>query len=60
MMGILTGAGSLARSLGPIFVSQLYHSQGPLVTFAAVDGIIGISILVLLVFSPRLVPYKYS
>ncbi len=60
MMGVLTAAGSLARFLGPIFVSNLYHSQGPLITFAAVDGIIGVSIVVLLVFSWRLVPYKYS
>ncbi|KAJ8298001.1 hypothetical protein KUTeg_024532, partial [Tegillarca granosa] len=41
-MGLLTASGSLARTLGPIFVSQIYNSYGPRVTFIAV------SILVLL------------
>lgn len=57
MMGWLTAAGSLARSLGPIFVSFLYHQFGPLVTFSAVDGIVAVSILLLFVSRYRLVPY---
>ena len=60
MMGILTAAGSLARSLGPLFVSNLYYNTGPLITFAAVDGIVMLSIVILLVFAHRLVPYRYE
>ena len=57
MMGVLTAAGSLARSLGPIFVSTLYDNTGPEVTFAAVVGIVAASIVVMTVFYYRLVPY---
>ena len=58
MMGWLTASGSLARTLGPIFVSFLYHHLGPLITFSTVDGIIAASILLLLVSRHRLIPYK--
>ena len=57
-MGVLTGAGSLARSLGPIFVSTLYQHTGPQVTFASVDGLVFTGILILLVFCYRLIPYR--
>lgn len=57
MMGWLTAAGSLARSLGPLFVSFLYHATGPTVTFSVVVGIVGASILLLLIFCRRLIPY---
>ena len=60
MMGILTAAGSLARSLGPIFVTNLYDRFGPMITFAAVDGVVAVSILILLAFCHRLVPYPYN
>lgn len=56
-MGWLTAAGSLARSLGPLFVSFLYHATGPTVTFSVVVGIVGASILLLLIFCRRLIPY---
>jgi ceroid-lipofuscinosis MFS transporter 7 len=35
MMGWLTASGSLARTIGPIFVSQVYNDYGPRVTFIA-------------------------
>ena len=60
MMGVLTAAGSLARMVGPIFVSTLYEHTGPEVTFATVDGIVGIGILILLVFFTKLVPFKMN
>ena len=60
MMGWLTASGSLARTLGPIFVSSLYHHVGPLITFSTVDGIIAASIVLLLVSGHRLVPYRPS
>ena len=60
MMGVLTAAGSLARSLGPIFVSHLYQSTGPEVTFASVDALVAAGIVILLVFSYRLKPFRKS
>lgn len=57
MMGVLTAAGSLARSLGPVFVSTLYEKTGPEVTFAAVVGVVYISIVFMAIFYHRLLPY---
>ena len=56
-MGVLTAAGSLARSLGPVFVSTLYAETGPEVTFAAVVGIVAASIIFMAIFYHRLLPY---
>lgn len=58
MMGVLTAAGSLARTLGPIFVSTLYEHTGPEITFAAVDGVVCGGIVILLFFFTKLVPFK--
>ncbi|KAI6654608.1 hypothetical protein LOD99_1004 [Oopsacas minuta] len=60
MMGFLTAAGSLARSIGPIFVSYVYMHTGPQITFAILDGYIGIVIILSVIFYKRLVPYKYT
>ena len=57
MMGVLTAAGSLARILGPVFVSTLYVEAGPEVTFSAVIGIVAFSIVFMTIFYHRLVPY---
>ena len=57
MMGLLTAAGSLARALGPMTTSVLYQHYGPTVTFSTVVGVLGLTILFILVCSPRLVPY---
>ena len=58
MMGFLTGAGSLTRGLGPLLVTLLYQQKGPEITFATVVAIAGASIIVMLAFYRRLVPYK--
>ena len=60
LMGFLTAAGSLARSIGPIFVSYIYTHLGPQITFAILDGYIGVVIILAVLFYTRLVPYKYS
>ena len=60
MMGLLTGAGCLARGLGPLLITINYHYEGPGITFATVDGLIGVSIIVVLIFYWRLVPYRPS
>lgn len=56
-MGWLTAAGSLARTLGPVFVSQVFDAYGPRVTFIALIGIIILTIIGLLVVFKRLVPF---
>ena len=58
MMGFLTAAGSLARALGPLIITLLYHAKGPAITFATVVALVGVAIVVLLIFSRRLVPYR--
>ena len=58
MMGFLTSAMSLARGLGPLVITLLYQHKGPVITFATLDAVVGVSIVVLLVFYRRLVPYK--
>ena len=60
MMGFLTAAGSLARAMGPLLITILYQHKGPAITFATVVGVIGVSIIVLLLFCRRLVPYRPS
>lgn len=56
MMGVLTAAGSLARALGPIFVSTLYVHTGPQVTFSCAVAVVAASIVFMAVFYYRLVP----
>lgn len=57
-MGWLTAAGSLARTLGPVFVSQVYDAFGPRVAFTAMSAIIIITVIILLIVYKRLVPFK--
>lgn len=57
-MGLLTAAGSLARALGPMSTSVLYQHYGPYVTFTTVVGVVALTILLILVCSPRLIPYE--
>ena len=60
MMGILTAAGSTARSIGPIFVSYVYTHTGPQITFAILDGYLGLVIILSVLSYSRLVPYKHT
>lgn len=56
-MGILTACGSLARTLGPIFVAQVYDTWGPRVTFASSGAILLVTIVITVVCFHRLLPY---
>ncbi|KAI8510511.1 Major facilitator super domain-containing protein 8 [Branchiostoma belcheri] len=56
-MGWLTASGSLARTLGPVFVSQIYTSYGPRVAFGAAGGIVLVAIFWLIGVYRRLVPF---
>ncbi|XP_060077649.1 major facilitator superfamily domain-containing protein 8-like [Ylistrum balloti] len=60
MMGLLTGSGSLARTLGPVFVSQVYNAYGPRVTFISTCGIIILSLVGCLSVFKKLVPFRYQ
>lgn len=59
MMGILTASGSLARTVGPLFVTFLYDHLGPQITFAIIDAIIALAIISISISCYRLVPYNY-
>ncbi|XP_066288154.1 major facilitator superfamily domain-containing protein 8-like isoform X1 [Branchiostoma lanceolatum] len=56
-MGWLTASGSLARTLGPVFVSQIYTNYGPQIAFGAAGGIVLVAIFWLLAVYRRLVPF---
>ena len=57
MMGVITAVGSLARAVGPLFVTLMYDHTGPQITFASVFGILALAIITQMVFCYRLVPY---
>eukprot|EP00731_Ephydatia_muelleri_P031426 Em0022g940a len=57
MTGLLNASGSLARTVGPIFVTFLYDQLGPLITFPIVTGLMAVSIVIVLMSCSRLVPY---
>lgn len=59
-MGWLTAAGSLARTLGPVFVSQIYDAYGPRVTFITLIGLIILTIFGFISVFKRLVPFRKS
>ena len=59
-MGWLTAAGSLARVLGPIFVSQIYDAYGPRITFIAMIILIVLTLIGLSLTFKILVPYKIN
>ncbi|KAK7496588.1 hypothetical protein BaRGS_00012240, partial [Batillaria attramentaria] len=56
-MGFLTATGSLARTLGPIFVSQVYDAYGPRVTFASSCGVILLTLCCCAAAYRRLLPF---
>ncbi|KAK3607035.1 hypothetical protein CHS0354_011594 [Potamilus streckersoni] len=57
-MGWLTASGSLARTLGPVFVTLVYDAYGPRVTFATMGGIIIVTIIIQISVFKKLVPFK--
>ncbi|XP_071950391.1 major facilitator superfamily domain-containing protein 8-like [Antedon mediterranea] len=56
-MGILTAAGSLARTLGPIFVSQMYTNKGIRASFGVVLGLELVMLIIYLICYKRFIPY---
>ncbi|KAK3100140.1 hypothetical protein FSP39_015244 [Pinctada imbricata] len=58
-MGWLTASGSLARTIGPIFVSQVYNSYGPRVTFISMSGVVLFTIGGFCGIYRKLVPFKF-
>lgn len=59
-MGWLTASGSLARTVGPVYVSQVYDSFGPQVTFGSCCGFIVVTIVFYLIVFRRLVPFSFK
>lgn len=56
-MGLLTTSGSLARVVGPIFVSYIYQYYGTWLLFGIVTASLGVSLILTLVSYKQLVPY---
>ena len=59
-MGWLTASGSLARTLGPVFVSQIYTAYGPRVTFSTDCAIVLLTIIGVCIVFKRLVPFTFT
>jgi len=55
-MGLVTAAGSSARTLGPLFITSIYQNYGPQVTFLVIIGLVGCSLTLMLLVYKRLVP----
>ena len=56
-MGLLTTSGSLARVIGPIFVSIIYEYYGTLVLFGIVTASLGLSFIITTLAYRQLVPF---
>jgi ceroid-lipofuscinosis MFS transporter 7 len=57
MMGILTASGSLARTIGPIYVGWAYNNYGVRVAYGSAAGVVIIAVVVFVIFYKRLVPF---
>lgn len=57
-MGWLTASGSGARTLGPVFVSQVYTNLGPRWAFSVICGIVLVAIVFLSAMYKRLVAFS--
>lgn len=56
-MGWLAAAGSGARVLGPVYISQVYSLRGPRWAFGLVCGLVLLSLALLAAAHRRLVPF---
>ena len=56
-MGLLVFSGSLARVVGPVFVSYIYQEFGTWLLFGIVAASLGLSFLLTLLAYRQLVPY---
>ena len=59
-MGILTTSGSVARVVGPVFVSFIYEKYGTWLLFGLVALSLGLSFIVTVLAYRQLVPYDVS
>ena len=59
-MGLLTTSGSLARVIGPIFVSFIYEKYGTWLLFGLVALSLALSFIVTTLAYRQLVPYDLS
>lgn len=57
-MGWLTASGSAARTLGPVFVSQVYTLLGPRWAFSLICGIVLTATLLLVGMYKRLIAFS--
>ncbi|XP_053559622.1 major facilitator superfamily domain-containing protein 8 isoform X2 [Bombina bombina] len=57
-MGWLTASGSAARTLGPVFVSQIYTHFGPRWTFGLICAIVALAVSHLIAVYKRLIPFS--
>ncbi|XP_067899041.1 major facilitator superfamily domain-containing protein 8 isoform X2 [Heterodontus francisci] len=57
-MGWLTASGSGARTLGPVFVSQVYTRYGPRWTFGPICGIVVAAIILMGLMYKRLIGFS--
>ncbi|XP_041133401.1 major facilitator superfamily domain-containing protein 8 isoform X2 [Polyodon spathula] len=57
-MGWLTASGSGARTLGPVFVSQVYTSLGPRWAFGTICGLVVAAVVLLAVMYNRLIAFS--
>ena len=56
-MGLLTTSGSLARVVGPVFVSFIYQEYGTWLLFGLVAASLGASFIITILAYRELVPY---
>ena len=57
MMGLLAGMGSLARILGPVYVTNIYVSDGPFLAFSGLVGLLLVCTGCILSTYPKLRPH---
>lgn len=57
-MGWLTASGSGARTLGPVFVSQVYTILGPRWAFSIICGIVLGAVILLSAMYKRLIAFS--
>eukprot|EP00054_Salpingoeca_dolichothecata_P024308 m.165333 g.165333 ORF g.165333 m.165333 type:complete len:492 (+) comp24969_c0_seq9:96-1571(+) len=57
MMGVLTGCGSFARTVGPLGITHAYTQEGPSVTWAIICGCVILALLTTAVSYKRLLPH---
>ena len=57
ILGLIGTSASLGRGSGPIILVPLFFKYGPQITYACIDGVVIVVILLTLVTYRRLVPY---